>query len=115
MSLNWNTLNNINNLLELNETSKADDSFCFIIFKHSTRCSISSMAKSRLERAWDDSIITPIFYLDLIAYREISNKIADLYSVEHESPQILFIKKGVCVYNDSHSNISVNALKQAIS
>ncbi len=115
MSLNWKTLNNLNNLLELNETSKLDDSLSFVIFKHSTRCSISSMAKSRLERAWDDTIKTPIYYLDLIAYRDISNKVADLFEVEHESPQILLIKNGVCVYNDSHSNISVNALKEAIS
>jgi len=115
MSLNWNTLNNLNNLLELSETSKSDASLSFVVFKHSTRCPISSMAKSRLERAWDDSIQVPLYYLDLIAYREISNKIADLFGVDHESPQILLIKNGVCVYNDSHSNISVNALKEAIA
>lgn len=115
MLLNWNTLNSTNNLIELNEASKSDNSLSFVIFKHSTRCSISAMAKSRLERSWDEKIQVPVYYLDLIAYREISNKIADMYGVVHESPQILLIKNGVCIYNDSHSNISVNALKEAIS
>lgn len=111
MPLNWQTLTSLNNLLELNEASKTDDSLGFVIFKHSTRCSISSMAKSRLERAWDDSIELPMYYLDLIAHRDISNQIANLFQVEHQSPQILVIKKGVCVYNSSHSNITVEDLK----
>lgn len=115
MPLNWITLTSLNNLLELNEASKTDESLSFIIFKHSTRCSISSMAKSRLDRAWDDSIETPMYYLDLIAHRDISNQIANLYQVEHQSPQILLIKKGVCVYNSSHSNITVEDLKNSIA
>ncbi len=76
------------------------------IFKHSTRCSISSMAKMRLERAETPQNIS-FYYLDLIRYRNLSNKIADLFKVHHESPQVLLIKNGECVYDESHNGIDM--------
>jgi bacillithiol system protein YtxJ len=80
-----------------------------VIFKHSTRCSISSMAKSRLERATTPDGID-FNYLDLIAHRNISNKIASDFNVEHASPQILIIKNGECVYDESHNAISMDEI-----
>jgi len=83
-----------------------------LIFKHSTRCSISSMAKNRVERAWNfEEEQLKVYYLDLIAYRDISNQIAETFEVEHESPQILLIKDGQCIYNASHNGISVDNLE----
>jgi bacillithiol system protein YtxJ len=75
-----------------------------IIFKHSTRCSISSMVKNRLERSWQHS--SPVYLLDLIALRSISNLIAEDLRVQHESPQLLVVKDGKCIYNASHTMIS---------
>ena len=85
-----------------------------VIFKHSTRCSISSMAKNRLERS--DSPDTLDFnFLDLIKYRAISGMIAEDFRVEHESPQILLIKNGECIYDESHTGISMDeVVKQAV-
>ena len=82
------------------------------IFKHSTRCSISSMAKSRLERGWDISDENlDLFYLDLIANRPTSNKVAELTGVTHQSPQLILIKKGKAVYDSSHNSISATEIK----
>jgi bacillithiol system protein YtxJ len=75
-----------------------------VIFKHSTRCSISSMVKNRLDRSWEHS--TPVYLLDLIALRSISNLIAEDLRVQHESPQLLVIKDGKCIYDASHTMIS---------
>ncbi|MEZ5002294.1 MAG: bacillithiol system redox-active protein YtxJ [Chitinophagales bacterium] len=86
----------------------------FAIFKHSTRCSISSMAKNRLENNWDIDDSTPIYYLDLIRYRNISNLIADKLNVEHQSPQLILIRNGEAIYNASHNGIDVEALKKVI-
>ncbi len=83
------------------------------IFKHSTRCSISSMAKSRLERAGKSDNFD-LHYLDLIRYRDLSNAIAERFDVEHESPQILVIKNGSCVYDESHSGISMDELEEQV-
>jgi bacillithiol system protein YtxJ len=80
-----------------------------VIFKHSTRCSISSMAKSRLERATSFPDIN-YYLLDLIQYRNISQKIAEDFDVHHESPQILLIKDGACIYDESHSGINIEEI-----
>jgi bacillithiol system protein YtxJ len=77
-----------------------------VIFKHSTRCSISSMAKNRLERVAAPENIT-FYFLDLIRYRSVSNKIAEVFQVYHESPQVLLIKDGECVYDESHGGIDM--------
>lgn len=78
-----------------------------VIFKHSTRCSISSMAKNRLDKK-DKPDGLDFYYLDLIKFRGISNKIASDFKVAHQSPQILIIKDGLSVYDESHSGISMD-------
>ncbi|MBK9327917.1 MAG: bacillithiol system redox-active protein YtxJ [Sphingobacteriales bacterium] len=84
----------------------------FAVFKHSTRCSISSMAKSRLEREWNLDI--PVYYLDLIQFRTLSNLIAGYSGVEHQSPQLIVFQGGTAVYNASHNTIQVNTLKEEL-
>jgi bacillithiol system protein YtxJ len=85
------------------------------IFKHSTRCSISYAAWSKLQRQWlwDDTQL-PIYYLDLLQYRPISNQITHDFSVEHQSPQLLIIKNGKCIYTSSHNGILAAEIKQVI-
>jgi len=80
-----------------------------VIFKHSTRCSVSSMAKSRLERSVQPDEVD-FYFLDLIKYRPLSNMIARDFDVYHESPQILLIKNGECVYDESHSGIAMEMI-----
>ena len=81
-----------------------------VIFKHSTRCSISSMVKNRLDKSNTDNI--DFYYLDLIRHRNLSNKIAEDFFVEHESPQVLLIKNGECVYDESHNGISFPEIEE---
>ena len=78
-----------------------------LIFKHSTRCSISTMALNRIESSNDEyRVINNCYYIDLLKHRDLSNLIADNFNVIHASPQILVIKNGKCLYNTSHSNIN---------
>ena len=76
-----------------------------VIFKHSTRCSISSMAKNRLEKG-DEYTDLDFYYLDLIKHRDISSAIATKFQVHHESPQVLLIKNGECIYSETHYGIN---------
>lgn len=88
----------------------------YILFKHSTRCPVSSMAKRNLEH--DKNLIpedTVIYYLDLIAHRDISNAIAELWKVRHESPQLLIVQGDTCLYNASHSDIEMQDIIPFIS
>src|SRR6186713_644290 len=80
-----------------------------VIFKHSTRCSTSALVKSRLERTKPPATLD-FYYLDLIKYRPISNKIEVDFFVRHESPQILIIRNGECVYDESHLGISMDEI-----
>lgn len=110
--LSWEFLTEIK---ELDDIVQMSNNKPVIIFKHSTRCSISAMAKDRLERQWSPEESVPVFYLDLIRYRPVSDRIAEMFSVEHESPQVLLITNGKCTYHASHSMISATALREEIS
>ena len=82
-----------------------------LIFKHSTTCHISAIAKARLEKNWDfDATDIVPYYLDLLNFRPISAAIAERFQVQHESPQVLLIRDGECVYDVSHLDISVEEL-----
>ena len=107
--MNWNTLTDPAQLDVIIQDSETQP---VLIFKHSTTCSISATAKNRLERQWsatDEEIKT--YYLDLLANRAISNQIAERFGVRHESPQVLLIRNGACVYNSSHLGISAAAIQ----
>lgn len=99
--MSWITLDTEKQLTEINERSKECPQ---LIFKHSTRCPVSSMVKHRLYKHELPGDID-FYYLDLIAHRDLSNKIATTYGVRHESPQVLLIKDGACAYNESHSAV----------
>ena len=102
--MDWISLTSSAQLADIIEKSKRQPQ---LIFKHSTRCSISSMAKNRLERTTPPENID-FYYLDLISYRELSTKIAEDFDVYHESPQVILIKNGECSYDESHSGINMD-------
>ena len=106
----WHTLSNIDQLKEIELFSEKET---VILFKHSTRCSISSMAKSRLEAI--QSLNLDIYYLDLIAHRDVSNFIAEKYQVEHQSPQIIVLKNRQAIGDLSHNAISRSNIEEVIS
>lgn len=100
--MNWIPLEKIEQLDEIKKSGEYS-----IIFKHSTRCSISMMAKRKFEFEWESlPEKTPIYFLDLLSHRNISNKISEVFHVHHESPQLLLIKGGECIYDVSHGEIS---------
>ena len=112
--MNWLKLITDAQLMEINLLSQNSEIDAVAIFKHSSRCSISSMALNRLERAWEISEKkVPAYFLDILEHRSISNKIVELYGISHESPQFLLIKNGKCIYSASHSNISVADITSA--
>jgi len=102
--MNWIALNTDNQIELIREASFIKPQ---LIFKHSTTCSISKMAFSRFERAEaPDSI--DFYYLDLLSFRQISTAVAEAFQVHHESPQILLIKNGACIFDESHYGIMMD-------
>lgn len=87
-----------------------------VIFKHSITCGISAAAKYRLEEQWDFSQEElSFYYLDLLAYRSISNKIAEELGVTHQSPQVIVLENGRAIYDTSHHQVSVSAIRNQIN
>jgi bacillithiol system protein YtxJ len=107
--MNWNALTETEQIEDIKKKSFETP---ILVFKHSTRCSISSTALSRLERNWNTEKASNLqpYLLDLIAFRSISNQLAQDFEVFHESPQALLIKDGACVYHASHYDISFDDL-----
>ena len=104
--MNWIALQTETQLEEIRKRSTDRPQ---VIFKHSTRCSTSALVKSRLERSELPPTLD-FYYLDLLKYRPVSNKIEVDFFVRHESPQILIIRNGECVYDESHLGISMDEI-----
>ena len=106
--IHWISLQNLGQLNEIiNESTESP----IVIFKHSTRCSVSRMALKQFENEFDlQSKVTP-YFLDLLEHRDVSNEIATRFEVQHQSPQLILIKDGKAIYNVSHSDIAVEDLK----
>lgn len=106
-NINWVKFTNAEQLKEFIQESNEQP---VLFFKHSIRCSISSMALNRVESDWDLEDVTPV-YLDLINFRNLSNLLAETFEVEHQSPQVILVKEGKSIYNASHGEISVAGIK----
>jgi bacillithiol system protein YtxJ len=104
--------NKITTVAQLDAIAERSNTVGCLILKHSTTCSISAMAKARLEKNWnfDATDIEP-YYLDLLSFRPISAAIAERFQVHHESPQVLLIRNGECIYDASHLDISVEEIR----
>lgn len=111
--MNWNSLTSTDQIIDIDKLSKTQKIF---ILKHSTRCSISSSALGRIERKWkdgDEKKIQP-YFLDLIKYRDVSAALANHYKVEHQSPQLLVIENGQCVFSETHFDITYESLMEHV-
>lgn len=109
---NWVQLTNEDQLRDLIAASEEKP---VAFFKHSTRCSISSMALSRFENKWNQELPVTCVYLDLLSFRPLSNLIADLSGVEHASPQLIVFKDNQVVYDASHNGIDAEAVQTTLA
>lgn len=111
--MNWIALTKPEQIEELKKESSENP---VIVFKHSTACSISATAKNRVERQWEEAGLKDVrpYYLDLLSYRSISNRLADQFDVTHQSPQLLVIQDGTCVYHASHLSINLSEVKRKL-
>ena len=110
--LPWNALTDE---IQIDNIKQRSEGKTQIIFKHSSRCGISQMVLNRFKKAYDLSENqADLYFLDIIDYRSVSNAIAEIFRVTHESPQLLIIKSDVVVKHDSHSGINTINLDQYI-
>lgn len=102
----WKNMCHENDLKDAVENSHRNK---VVIFKHSTRCFISRTVLKNFENEVQNSDKNiDYYYLDLLACRSLSSKIAEQFGVEHQSPQIIVLENGIAIGNASHQAISLN-------
>lgn len=97
----------LENIDQLNTIVEASFLKPQLIFKHSTRCSVSLFVLNEFKSGYGFSEVDfTAYFLDLLRYREISNAIANQFDVVHQSPQLLIIKDGKAIAHASHENVN---------
>ncbi len=109
--MTWNDLTSVQQLDAVDAQSAVRP---VVLFKHSTRCSVSSTVWDRLRRGEAALAGADCYFLDLIAHRDVSNAIASRYGVVHESPQLIVVRNGQAVWNESHFGITAQAVGEVI-
>ena len=101
-NFNWIALTNEQQLDEILDHSNKKNQ---VIFKHSTRCGISSMVIKQFENKFNTIENTDFYYLDLLQFRNLSNVIALKFDVPHQSPQLIVIQNKKVIAEASHHSI----------
>ena len=97
---------------QLNELVVVAQSKPVVIFKHSTRCGISSMALNSFKREWtSEDSLADVYILDLLRHRDVSNDVAEITGVYHQSPQAIVLKGTEVIYEASHSAIDARKIE----
>ncbi len=101
---------------QLDEIEAECEKKTIAIFKHSTRCGISRMVLSNFEKSFDleKDGNYKLYFLDLLANRDISNEVAVRFDVRHESPQLIILKNRKVVHHSSHHSARIEDLKEFI-
>lgn len=110
--LPWIPLNNVAQLAQIDKKSGTKTQ---VIFKHSTRCGISSMVMKQFVDLYSlTEKDLDLYYLDLLSFRDVSNEVGYKFQVMHQSPQLLVIKNGTTVVHASHGAINDINLAQFV-
>lgn len=112
--MNWIKLTDNNHLYDLIKQTVDDSSLTVLLFKHSIRCSISTMVKRRLDNLELPNSAIPV-YLELITYRNVSNEIESYFNIVHESPQLLVVQNGKIASVANHTAINDHFVFSAIA
>ena len=111
-SLPWMNVESVEQLKDilLNDSEKPK-----LLFKHSTRCGISSMVLRSFEDAWSSgSELCDLYIIDLLRHRDVSNSIAELTGIMHQSPQAIVIKGKEIIYDATHSGIDARTIESIL-
>lgn len=84
-----------------------------LVFKHSAACPVSSRADTEMQ-ALTEEVDLPVYRLVVQESRPLSDEIADVLNVSHETPQAILLDDGEPVFNTSHFNVTVDSVRKAL-
>ncbi len=111
-ALPWKYITSVDQLSELLNNVREKP---LLLFKHSTRCGISSMVLNSFENEWSSGDeLCDLYFIDLLSHRDVSNEVAVLTGVVHQSPQAIVIKRKEIIYSATHSAIDAHAIESTL-
>lgn len=111
-NIDWKLLNKPEDLEQIVQNSKEAPQ---IIYKHSTRCAVSSIALFSLQGIRADVVEKADFhFLNVIDHRDLSNYVAEKLNVRHESPQLLLIRNGKVDWHGSHYQVKAETVAEIL-
>jgi len=109
---NWNVLTDELEVEKIIEASREQPQ---LIYKHSPTCGICAMAKDKIEQGFGEiSDKTGMYFVNVINARPASNAIEEKLQVRHESPQVLVLRNGECIWHTSHYSIKADTILEAL-
>lgn len=97
-------------LQTLDELESALERARLILFKHSSRCGLSTRAKRQIQAFMEIFPAAPVFMIDVIADRAVSDEIEARFGIRHESPQAILVEAGDPMQNAAHRRVQAQLL-----
>lgn len=107
--MNWINLTSEKEVQELVNSGELS-----LIYKHSPRCMTSLMAFRNMKSGSETDYSIPFYIVDVIQNRDISRLVAEKFNIRHESPQVLIVKDGKCIFDTSHESIVLKDIASKI-
>lgn len=85
-----------------------------LVFKHSTRCPVSSAAwreVAAFRKAHPEAVVHVVH---VVEQRALSNAVAARTGIRHESPQAILLESGRVAWHDSHEGVTAEALERLL-
>lgn len=85
-----------------------------LLYKHSPYCGLSTMARHEVVFFAEGNPDIPIYQVDVIHQRPLSQRIEQLMQIEHESPQVILVRDGKPLSWASHRGVTAHALEREL-
>lgn len=85
-----------------------------LVYKHSTRCPVSTAAYHEVQALLRGRPDAPVWLVDVIGQRRLSMEVEGRTGVVHESPQAIVLAAGEVLWDASHFEVTAEALGRAL-
>ena len=102
----------LNELISDSQLEEIQQGVAAYIYKHSTQCPVSSLARKQVERFQQKHPEVQVYRLDVVEHRSLSDRVATNWGVRHESPQVLIVKGPQLLWSGSHFQVTLRKLEQ---
>ncbi len=82
-----------------------------LVFKHSTRCPVSTTAYREVTEFRRRHPLAAVYVVHVVEQRDLSKALAERTGVRHESPQAIVLAAGSVIWSDSHEGVTADALE----